>query len=207
MGFGDFLRGLLGIGGYEAAAPSNHLRKSAAYRRSFPKDEDSHAKWARGRLRLEAHDMDRNHGMFFGVCNRIADYTVPRVVFTAATGSEEWDRAARAYLRNWFRKADLRGRDSFPRLVWLALRTSLLDGDGAFVFLSNGQLLPVEAELIGTPEGPALASAAKGVKIVDGVEVDAVGRAVAYWIAPRDPGGIPDRSRARHLHHLCGQQH
>lgn len=194
MGILSRAMALLGFGGYEAAGSGGPLRKHAAFVRSFPFDEDSLASRAREKLRLEAHDLDRNHGPLFGVCNRIASYTVPRVNATFATASPEWNAAARAFLLRWFRKADVRGRDSFPRLVWLALRQSLLDGDGAFVLLANGQVKPVEAELVRNPSPmPA------GRKIVDGVEVDSRGAAVAYWICSRGRDGSADPRTARRI--------
>lgn len=192
MGWAHTFLGWLGLGGYEAASPENPLRVSQAYRRSRPLDEDSLTRPARPRLRLEAHDLDRNHGLLFGICNRICDYTVPRLNVTFATEDPEWNAAARKFLLTWYRRADVRGRNSFPRLVWLALRLSLLDGDGAFLLLSDGRVRPIESELIVTP-GPPPA----GKKIVDGVELGANGEAIAFWICSRNASGWPDPSTAR----------
>lgn len=154
MGWAHTFLGWLGLGGYEAASPENPLRVSQAYRRSRPLDEDSLTRPARPRLRLEAHDLDRNHGLLFGICNRICDYTVPRLNVTFATEDPEWNAAARKFLLTWYRRADVRGRNSFPRLVWLALRLSLLDGDGAFLLLSDGRVRPLKASSSSRPAHP-----------------------------------------------------
>lgn len=198
MGILDYISGLLGRGGYEAAAGSNSKRKQAARRRSFPKDEDRHVGRAAEDLRLAARDLDRNDGQLHGVLNRLADYSVPQISPRWETDSDNWNTAAREWFVRWSRGADVRGFEDFQRLVWLAVRGSFLEGDGAFVLLRDGRLQPIEAELICTPTGEA-AAVAKGVDIRGGVELDAVGRAVAFWIAPRNKSGLPDAARARRI--------
>lgn len=198
MGFSEFFTHLLGLGGYEAAAPSNVRRKQAARRRSFSKDEDRHKGRAAEDLRLAARDLDRNEGQLHGVLNRLADYSVPAISPRWETASDEWNKAAHEWFLRWARSADVRGREDFQRLVWLAVRGSVLEGDGAFVLLDSGKVQPIESELIVTPTGDAARGMA-GRDIRGGVELDAIGRAVAYWIAPRNSSGTPDAARARRI--------
>lgn len=180
-------------GGYEAADRNSDKRVLQGGRRSQPLDEDSHVGPARQQISLEVRDQDRNNGLLFGLLNRIADYSVPSAIPSFHTSSAKWNKLALRWFKAWAKKenCDIRRLRSFDDLAWLALRESYVGGDGGFVLLKDGRLQLVDGELIATPDREE-----KNRNIVNGVELDAYGAPVAFWICPRGEGGLRDASRA-----------
>lgn len=90
-----------------------------------------------------------------------------------------------------FKKLDVQGRLSFSQLQELACRNWLLSGDVFFVRKPNTYAWRcVESDRVQTPYFYAVSTNAydvvknpdTGFSIIDGVEIDADGKAVAYWI-------------------------
>lgn len=118
------------------------------------------------------------------IVNRMADlfeqYTVGNgLQFFAASSSEAWNARANAYWNDWKRWADLSGPLSFDSLQGVIARTLFIDGE-IFLVLTKGsgnrpRIQLIEGHRVGTP--PTMR---EGEGIVDGVEIDANGRPVAY---------------------------
>lgn len=192
MGFSIF--GIRFGGGYEGATPSPE-RPLSAFIESLPKDEDNHVDRALASLRLEGRNLDRNHGLLYAALNRISDYSLPPIKLRFETKDKAWNKEAERFLVEWFRVADSRKRSNFSALCKMALRTSIIDGDGGFILRSDGSVTPVEAERILTPTKPPA-----NANIVNGVELDnEEERPIAYWVAPRAKGGLPDASKAKRI--------
>lgn len=190
-----FFSRIFGRGGGYDAVQSSKARSRAFGKTVWPADEDRHLGNYREILRLEGRSLDRNHGLLFGVLNRIADYSLPNVSLRFETDDDEYNREAEDFLSDWFRVSDVRGLNSFQDMAWLAVRTVNLDGDGGFLLLRDGRIQPVEAELIVTPE-----KIPDGKTIIQGVEIGALGQPLAFWIAPRhSTTGLPDRAKARRV--------
>ncbi|MCC8156346.1 MAG: phage portal protein [Oscillospiraceae bacterium] len=115
----------------------------------------------------------------------------------------EWQDQTEREFRLWAERkqnCDATGMNSFAEMQQLAVASWLMSGD-VFAVVQQGDITPTNpyalrlhlveadrvrtpAELGGTPGGFALTegTARNGNRIYDGVEVDAAGRAVAYYI-------------------------
>jgi len=181
-------------GGFDAARETQDRQRNP-YLMAKPKDEERHIGYSRDAIRLAAMELDRNHGIFFGANNRIASYSVPRISLRFETSDKTYNREAEQFLTEWFKVCDVRGRNNFRKNIWLSVRSIPTSGDGGFILLDNGQIQPVESELIRTPD-----KIPPGAIILDGVEVDSIGRTLAYWVAPRDSSsGYPDTSKCQRI--------
>jgi capsid protein len=185
-------RSLFG-GGFDAARTSEDRARSP-YLIAQPKDEERHIGYSRDAIRLAAMELDRNHGIFFGANNRIASYSIPRIALRFETSDPVYNLEAEQFLNEWFKVCDVRGRNTFKDNIWLSVRSIPTAGDGGFILLDNGQIQPVESELIRTPE-----KVPPKTIILDGVEVDSMGRTLAYWVAPRSESGLPDAAKAKRV--------
>jgi capsid protein len=106
------------------------------------------------------------------------------------SGDAAYDSAAEDFLTDWFKTADVRGMNSFQDLAWLAVRQVNVDGDGGFLLLKDGRIQPIESELIQTPPDAS-------EQTIQGVERDAYGRPLRFWVCPRHLGsGLPDKEKA-----------
>ncbi|MFN3211205.1 MAG: phage portal protein [Roseovarius sp.] len=85
--------------------------------------------------------------------------------------------------RQWARDADGEGRTDFAGLQAMAVRSERIDGESVFVW-QDDRLLAVPAEMLAMAETRDLGG---GRLIANGVEIDADGRRVAYWIHPAKP--------------------
>ncbi len=118
--------------------------------------------------------------------NRMADLWECYVVgpsglqFFPASSNEEWNSRALTQWNAWKPFADIASRDGWDVLQGRIARSWFIDGE-VFIVLTREGAYPrvnlVEAHLCRTPEGKEDAK-----NIIDGVEIDANGRPIAYWI-------------------------
>jgi capsid protein len=134
-----------------------------------------------------------------GLVNRLADlfeqYVVgPGILFIPASSSAVWNESAAAYWRNWQRFSDLTSRASFGTLQGLLARSWFIDGE-VFILKAQGgtgrpRVQVIEAHRVKTPkftiDGIQNPSPTSNATIIDGVEIDANGRPIAYWIETID---------------------
>jgi capsid protein len=110
-------------------------------------------------------------------------------------GSENapWAALATEYFKEWSVYPDLTSLQDWACLQGLIARTWFIDGE-VFIIKTRGDLPPyrprlqlIEGHRVGTP--PSMAGL-EGKSIIDGVDIDAKGRPIGYWVqAGIDPNG------------------
>lgn len=152
-----------------------------------------------GVLRAQARDLTRNNPWAKRGLRRLTGNTIGCGVRPKAMG-----RSAKQIQERWSQWAettecDAAGRNTFYGLQWLAFRAmvesgevlirrrSRLPADGLSVPL---QLQVIEPDYLDTSRDTGSAPLANGGEIIQGVEFDAIGRRVAYWLFDRHPGGM-----------------
>lgn len=181
---------------FEGASMS---RRTAGWRRVSTDANAEVMGGALGRLRDGARDMVRNNPYAKRGVAVIADYTVGGGIipqFTGATdvASELLERLAVDHLDSVAVDAD--GQHDLYGLQWLAMRTVAEAGEVLVRrrrrLSSDGLPLPfqlqvLEPDFIDTARDADLGG---GRRIVQGVEFNAIGRRVAYWLFDRHPGTV-----------------
>ena len=172
---------------------SSRKRKSQAYRRSLPYDEDRALK-ATGRaiLRLECQDMRRNNPIVGGVCERFSDNIVGTTGLTPVpkTSDDEWNDEAAELWREWSKVCDYRRRVNMRDLQRIAIQARLIQGDMGTALLSNGQIQPFESERIDTPNALRQKDG-----MIDGIQIDGAGAPRKYYVISRNERGGLDRDK------------
>lgn len=176
---------------------------------------DSDSLYALDELRAKSRDLDRNNDYAGGLIDAIVDNSVGTgLVMHAAldveslgieeTQAQEFEQAAEAAWYNWAPTASAMSsangpRDSIDDIVRLALRTVLVDGEflGRIVTFNDvGRaargsrysvaIEPIDVDRLVSP-GRGKMETRGGRTIRHGIEVNAFGRPVAYWILKQHP--------------------
>lgn len=150
------------------------------------------------------------------IVNRLADLFEQYVVgvgiaFFPASSSPEWNASAVQYWRGWQRYADLTSRASWGTIQGQIARSWFVDGE-VFILKTYGdsgrpRVQIIEAHRVKTPKA-ALDGMVRGsntqATIIDGVEIDANGRPVAYHVETIDVGRTSrfDRIPAESMVHV-----
>jgi len=147
----------------------------------------------------------------------LADLTVgrgPRL--QCKTEDREWNAAAERYFRQWSRRhADARGLMSFEQLTRAVEMAVRVDGDIGAVKVAGrgldswdvGSLQLIEGARIGGAWGwtagrsgsPATVAGSQTAGRSAGVELDAAGRPLGYWVAAYGPTGGTDETTLRRI--------
>lgn len=164
-------------------------------------------------LRARSRDLARNAPLAAGALNTVVTNTIgtglkvqPKIDrellgFNDETAADRWERDAARVFQLWAGSpaCDVTGTQDFIGLQNLAFRSTLESGDVFAVkrFIERPgepfgyRLQMIEADRVSNPrfqgDGSALES---GNTIAAGVERDADGRAVAYWLTASHPGAI-----------------
>ncbi len=178
-------------GGYDAARDSR-FRTHHAYGRSMPIDEDHLiGPWDREKTRLECHDLYRNNEVVRGAVNRFRDYSVWLGICPQATTS---DKSINKIYENWWNQVysptcDYRQRQGTDMVTFQGLNIihRCIDGDLGYVFMKNGQLMPIEGERIRTPSKLQSDS-----RIVEGVKSTKGGILTGFYACKRTKAGTVD---------------
>lgn len=184
----DLLRWTSWLTGYDGAAETR-ARPSAQNRGARMVDEDRQiTKWGRDRLRLECLDLYRNNAIVRGVVERFADNVVGTgIIPQAQTTDERWNGLAEDYWREWAKVADYRQRVPLRVLQRHVVTGRMLSGESFFVLTNGGQLQPIEADRICTPN-----EFKDDKRVIDGVRVSASGIIEGFYVCDRDENGRPD---------------
>jgi lambda family phage portal protein len=119
--------------------------------------------------------------------NRLADlfeqYTVGQgLAFFPASSDDAWNARALGYWRDWQKFADLSSRLSFGTLQGIIARSLFVDGE-IFILLTSGETGNPRIQLIESHRVRTPSRERTNASIIDGIEVDARGRPIAYHIA------------------------
>lgn len=146
------------------------------------------SKWTREEIMRKARYFEKNSAIARRIGTIDADYTVGAngMVFTPSSSDAEWNKRATDYLNKTLSVIDLNTRQTFGSLQQLIAWRTLFDGD-CFIVKTRGQDMTgkwwpriqiIEAHLCSTPPSE---QKREGESVIDGVEVDANGRPIAYW--------------------------
>jgi len=134
-------------------------------------------------LREACRDLDRNNTLAKGILSTDVDNAIGQGHKPQAmSDDEQWNEEA----ETWFNErwatdlADVTGRMNFLQMQRVAYRSMRRDGDIGFALL-NGGLSAVEADCIASPKDKQEAP------VINGVEVNKLGRPVAYYVADEHP--------------------
>lgn len=161
-------------------------------------------------LRARSRDLARNHGIASGGIQTLVDNVVGTGLRLSATPdyralgqskewAEEWAGHVESLWRSWAetRECDAAGCLDFHGLTTQIFRGGMMNGEGLCLplWLSDERsrfrtrLQVIEADRLSNPlsrmDGKKLAS---GAKLYGGIEQDAYGRPLAYWIRKTHPG-------------------
>lgn len=196
-----------GYGNYGASTTKNNVLGWVTGAGSAEQDIDLHG----SALRERARDLDVGGGLARGAVRRLQTAVVgagltpkPRinadVLGMSAESANEWEKKAKAEFMAWAqsRECDASGQQTFFQLQSLIMLSMLISGD-VFILLPQydsigtpykTHIRVLEADRVGTEDSNGESEVSEldnGNRVIDGVEVDASGRVVAYWITSKHP--------------------
>jgi lambda family phage portal protein len=153
---------------------------------------------ANAETRLEivrkARYFERNNALVNRLADLFEQFTVGAggLQFVPSSSDEEWNQNAQAWWDEWCRVCDLTSLQSFGTIQSLVARSWFIDGEIFLLKTQGKELKPAAGEPLRRPrlqlieahrvETPSAMAAQEGRTIIDGIEIDAVGRPVAYWV-------------------------
>jgi len=154
------------------------------------------------RLRQRAREAERNRGLATRILDLFESTVIgavgarPRFFVTSRSGAElpGYDSQLADVWRAWAKEASAADRLTFQALQALALRSIVRDGEILGRLrprrLEDVASVPLQIELLEADHLDTLKNLElpNGGRIVNGVESDAIGRVVAYWVFRRHPG-------------------
>lgn len=160
----------------------------------------------RTKLVATTRDLQRNFVIAAWMVRKHLDY-VSTFSFQSRNGDEKLDKRIEELVAWWSRPQnfDLAQRHSLSRAIRLAEARRTIDGDFLFQKIKTGHVQAIEGDRIRTPAGQ-FSNPFDPLRIIHGVKVNRVGRALAYAVCNRHKQGAGftfDRwIPARHvLHH------
>lgn len=160
--------------------------------------QDSHldlTKATRAQLAAKVRELETDNG----IIQRSADLSEQFVAgangmpVMAASSDEEWNARAQEWWDKWCNFPDIASQQSFGTLQGLMVRTVEIDGEcfirKTFGSTGNPRLQLIEGHRISSPPDQDKREG-KMPGVIDGVEVDAVGRPIGYWM---EIGSGPER--------------
>lgn len=179
---------------YEAASTG---RRTQGWRRSTL-DANAAVGPALTLIRDAARDLVRNNPYAESALGTIADHAVG---WGIVGKTNPMDQRAQDAWKAWAESTDCDadGRHDFYGLQKLVMRTVVESGEvlvrQRIRYLSDGFALPMQLQVIDPDfidtlkdNSTMLSGAGTGNRIIQGVEFDAIGRRVAYWLFPSHPG-------------------
>ena len=187
-------RGVLAA--YEAATPSRQRK----FRRDSGGPDQQVLKGAVP-IRTQARHLDQNHDIARGILRTLVNNTVgpngigiePQPRRADGTIHEEYAKALREGWRDWCRAPEVTGRLHWARACRMMARTWYRDGEafaqeliGGVPFLDHGTRVPYSLELFEPDLVPM--DYTDGDRIRQGIERNAWGKPVGYWVYKKHPG-------------------
>jgi lambda family phage portal protein len=161
---------------------------------------DRHLRDHREILGAEGDRLDRDSFVYEGLLNRATEAILGRDGFSPRilTPDGELNKRMTADLTEWCKAPEVTGRHSWQDCENLALRAVWNRGDLGVMRTNLARVQYIEAPRI-TGGRRAVEASKDGGRIDQGVELDALDRALAYWVAPYNVYGDVDRQRARRI--------
>ncbi len=183
------LKGSTAKARYEGAAPSDLRTTIPITLQAARFDADSST---RQQIVAKSRYFERNSAFFNRVVDLFEQYTVGTGLnIFSASATETFHAKANAYWEAWQPFADVASLQHWTTLQSLMARAWFVDGE-FFILKTFGQsgrprIQIIEAHRCKTPN-----KIPTGAVIIDGIEVDAVGRPIAYWfeIEPMESDGV-----------------
>lgn len=204
VGFFDPLAGLQRraarklLAGYEAAEPSRHRK----FRRETATQNQLVQKSA-GAIRAQVRHLARNHDIARGALRTLVNNVVgpkgigvePQPRRADGTIHEEYARALTALYLDWQRRPEVTHRHHFAQVQRMVCRAWLRDGEafaqrlvGPVAYLDHGTRVPFSLELFEADMVPMDYS--DGAKISQGIERNAWGKPVRFWVYKQSPDSL-----------------
>lgn len=182
--------------GYSAAIGSR-MRTHYAWDRSIPGDEDTvMGRYDRRHIRLESRDLYRNSEIAGAAVDRFPSYAVWLGIHPLPqTSSKEWNKeASQWWMQQYVPACDYRQRPGVDLIEFQKLTMShrMLDGDLGYILRKNGQLQPIEASRVATPQDKM-----SDKTIIDGVQMSKKGTLLGFWVGNRINGTSVDTSKGK----------
>ena len=106
-------------------------------------------------LMKEARNLEENGEIAQVILGKFETHVAGHIAYNPQTGSRRVDNAISEWFADWQKRADYTERNSFRKMVQIALRSTLTDGDcGMVAFLNDegeARVIGVEADRIGDP--------------------------------------------------------
>jgi len=152
--------------------------------------------WLLAWERWRSRQLEETNWLAAATLDRVIERTIGTMITVEPrTEDDAFNTEVRAWLDSYWnsRSCDIRNLHSFSSICHLLFRGKMRDGDVGLVLTEdqyhNPKVQLIEAQRIKTPTGEQYTNAIKaGNQIVDGVEMDANGAHVAYWVATRAQG-------------------
>lgn len=157
-------------------------------------DADGEIAAAAPMLRARMRDLVRNNPMAAQAVQVLVNNIVgPGIRPRANTGNKKLDKKVDDLFRAWSKSCDRHGHTDFYGLQNLAVR-EMIEGGDLFAIKRptrmRGKLVPLEIELREADhlDAARFDSRPSGVTIRQGIEYDAAGRRLGYWMFDEHPG-------------------
>ena len=187
-------REMAGLGSYEAVRNTPYRTVNANYWAMSGAEESALGAGDRSRLIQECQDLYRNNEIAHGAVNRYSDYSVwMGITPEPDTSSEPWNDAAKAFwVQEYTPAADFRRRPGVDlvKIQKQIVNADCLHGESFFILLKNGQIQPIEAERVRTPD-----TMRTDDRVIDGVRTARSGIITGYYVCPRNGIGGVDGSK------------
>lgn len=139
-----------------------------------------------------SRDLLRNSPIARGFLNRLAALVFGSGMWPQAmTDDPEWNKAADTwFIDEWSTRCDVTGKLTRTAMEETLFKSAASDGDVLALLLKNGQVQLIEGERIRS----GAKKSENGRDIVNGVEVDGVGRPMRFFIAAGTSSGLNGRT-------------
>ncbi len=150
---------------------------------------DRHMQIDRLRLINQSRDFWRNNPIYKGMIDRAVSYIIgDGFKLQVQTDSPSLNSKIERYWRDYWQRPEIRNVLSGKQLEKMVCREALVAGDVGIIKTNKSLLQLIEAEQICGRQGND-----------DGLEKDAYGRPIAFWVARYSPFGRIDRRTARRI--------
>lgn len=162
---------------------------------------------ARSQLVLWSREMEQNSGVYQKLCDLFEQYTTGSkgLQFIPASADPEWNKTAREWWTGWERFCDLTSLQHFSTLQSLCARLWFMDGE-VFILKTYGRDVDgVKRPRVQLIESHRVCNPNKkieGAIIIDGVELNNIGRPIAYWVKTGIEGKDFTRVNAAEIVHI-----